>query len=261
MLKLALTVKWISGLLLSLLLAVGFALLAQWQVERSVVANSDTVKSFAVATNKLSNVAKPGKPFTFSELETSGQMGFLTQVETKAVLSPSGAVLVEKRFQENGTEGYWVLVPANTSEGNLFVVVGFSKSQVLANEALGNMLKQPKVAVTLVGRYLPSEAPVAKSADGNYASLSVAQLINDVVWDFKDTKTYAGFLADTTNNVYVKNVGLDQLKIGLPKTDSQVNWLSSFYAIEWTVFAGFAVFMWWRLLADSYRKQQEELLA
>jgi hypothetical protein len=47
----------------------------------------------------------------------------------------------------------------------------------------------------------------------------------------------------------------------MPQSDSQVNWLSAFYAIEWTVFAGFAVFMWWRLLADAYKKQQAALLA
>jgi hypothetical protein len=51
------------------------------------------------------------------------------------------------------------------------------------------------------------------------------------------------------------------LTIGLAKSESEVNWLSAFYAIEWTIFAGFAVFMWWRLLADAYKKQQAALLA
>lgn len=33
-----------------------------------------------------------------------------------------------------------------------------------------------------------------------------------------------------------------------------MNWLNVFYALEWVVFAGFAVFLWWRLLADAHRR-------
>ena len=36
------------------------------------------------------------------------------------------------------------------------------------------------------------------------------------------------------------------------------NWLNIFYGFEWVVFAGFAIFMWWRLVADDYRRQQED---
>jgi hypothetical protein len=30
-----------------------------------------------------------------------------------------------------------------------------------------------------------------------------------------------------------------------------INWLSAFYFLEWLVFAGFAVFLWWRLVRDE----------
>ena len=68
-------------------------------------------------------------------------------------------------------------------------------------------------------------------------------------------------MALTEDNVLSSVDGVEQVTIGMPQSDSQVNWLSAFYAIEWTVFAGFAVFMWWRLLADAYKKQQAALLA
>ena len=34
-------------------------------------------------------------------------------------------------------------------------------------------------------------------------------------------------------------------------TEAQINWLSAFYAVEWTVFCGFSVFLWWRLVRDA----------
>jgi hypothetical protein len=87
--------------------------------------------------------------------------------------------------------------------------------------------------------------------------MSVAQLIN---LNPSDLPAYSGFMAVTKPNLYTKIPGVEQITIGLAKSDSQLNWLSAFYAIEWAVFAGFAVFMWWRLLADAYQKQQEALL-
>jgi hypothetical protein len=67
-------------------------------------------------------------------------------------------------------------------------------------------------------------------------------------------------MALTDENLFADIEGVEKLTVGMAQSDSQVNWLSAFYAIEWTVFAGFAVFMWWRLLADAYKKQQAALL-
>jgi surfeit locus 1 family protein len=38
----------------------------------------------------------------------------------------------------------------------------------------------------------------------------------------------------------------------------QFNWLNVFYAIEWVVFAGFAVFLWFRLVRDAFEREHEE---
>jgi hypothetical protein len=37
-----------------------------------------------------------------------------------------------------------------------------------------------------------------------------------------------------------------------------VNLLNVFYAIEWVVFAGFAIFLWYRLVRDTWEREQEE---
>ena len=48
------------------------------------------------------------------------------------------------------------------------------------------------------------------------------------------------------------------LNIGPQPPAQQVNWLNLFYSVEWVVFAGFALFIWWRLVKDDYRRDLEE---
>ncbi len=50
---------------------------------------------------------------------------------------------------------------------------------------------------------------------------------------------------------------LEPVKIGTQKTSSQLNLLSAFYFLEWMLFAGFAVFLWWRLVQDERNRLAE----
>jgi hypothetical protein len=34
-------------------------------------------------------------------------------------------------------------------------------------------------------------------------------------------------------------------------SSTEIKSLNAFYAIEWTLFAGFAVFLWWRMVQDE----------
>ena len=36
-----------------------------------------------------------------------------------------------------------------------------------------------------------------------------------------------------------------------------MNWLNVFYALEWVVFAGFAVFLWFRLVKDAVEREKD----
>jgi hypothetical protein len=53
---------------------------------------------------------------------------------------------------------------------------------------------------------------------------------------------------------------LKPLNIGPQPPAQKVNWLNLFYSLEWVVFAGFALFIWWRLVKDDYRRDLEEEL-
>ena len=262
MLKLALTARWIAALVLCLLLAVVFALLAQWQIGRTFIENASNNSWSAVKVVDLDSVAEPNSPFTFSEISLEVERTILTEVRTELTFNPSHAVLVANRIQVNGDTGYWVVVPANTKKAELFVAAGFIQGEDKAKKALSQIKKLASVQAFMPyeGRLLPSEAPAQSLGNDLYATMSVPQLINTELDEGSKTPTYTGFLALTNQNLYGDTDGVQELTIGMPKSDSEVNWLSAFYAIEWTVFAGFAVFMWWRLLADSYKKQQLELV-
>jgi surfeit locus 1 family protein len=41
----------------------------------------------------------------------------------------------------------------------------------------------------------------------------------------------------------------------------QLNLLNVFYAIEWVIFGGFAIYLWYRLVRDAVERDDEEATA
>jgi len=235
--------------------------MAQWQIGRTFIENAATQSWSKVEVVELESIAKPNSPFTFSEVSVIGEKTVLTKVKTEFTLDAANAVLIADRIQVNGERGYWIVVPVQTKTAILFVAAGFIENEEQAKTALAEIKKLVIVQALFpqTGRYLPSEAPVQAVQQDVYDTLSVPQLVNRD--SFQEQPVYTGFMALTESSPLSLVDGVQLLTVGMPQSDSQVNWLSAFYAIEWTVFAGFAVFMWWRLLADAYKKQQAALLA
>ncbi|MDN5667067.1 MAG: SURF1 family protein, partial [Renibacterium salmoninarum] len=50
---------------------------------------------------------------------------------------------------------------------------------------------------------------------------------------------------------------LKGISVDAQPPNQNFNWLNLFYAVEWIVFAGFSVFLWWRLVADDFRRENE----
>jgi hypothetical protein len=117
----------------------------------------------------------------------------------------------------------------------------------------------PSGTIELTGRLLPSEAPVPNvdAGAGRSSAVSVAELIN--TWE---VSSYPGFVAATSEVSAGKPLALpEQLKplnIAAQPPTQQINWLNLFYSVEWVVFAGFALYIWWRMVADDYRRGLEE---
>jgi hypothetical protein len=45
----------------------------------------------------------------------------------------------------------------------------------------------------------------------------------------------------------------------VPETESKLNMLNLFYALEWAIFGLFALYLWYRLVRDAWEGELEEL--
>ena len=241
--KVARRPQWIAGLILTLAVAAAFVLLSQWQVSRSIehatVIERDTETAVALDT-----VATPQSGVT----EVSD--GQRVRVDASYVSGDFG--LLEGR-SNGGTAGYWVTGHASTTDDSaLAIALGWAPTKDAAQSAIDILTKETPAPHELTGRYLATESPADDDFEhGQRSTMSVAALINEWV--------------DPVDSVYGGYVVLDRAPAGLTKIDSpkpvtsvELNWLNVFYAIEWVVFAGFAIYLWWRFVRDAWEREEEE---
>ena len=246
--------KWIAGLLLALAVAVVFALLGQWQLERTFTVVEPEVENEQVFV--LNQIATPGAPLTAQAANVL--------VSANIMLDQSNLYIVADRLQQSGEEvvaGYWLiansgaLLADNDKTGSLTVAIGFSESLETIEQARIELQQSmlPQAFMESTGRYLQTEAPVdAPDAAKSYlfGSLSLAQLVN--LYSSEQVESFAGFLALEADPGF----GLETIDLPPQEVGTQVNWLTLFYAVEWALFAGFAVFLWWRLVQDELLREQ-----
>ena len=248
MLQMMLRPRWVLALLLALGIAAGFALLGQWQLERAVE-QAVTVERPTEEVRPLADVAAPDGP---TKQTATGQ-----RVEVTGTFVPGDTVIVEGRLN-NGASGYWPVAHLEVTDaapGGLPVALGWAPDLETAQQAADRFDAAAGGEVLVVGRFLPSEAPVVPDdeADPNaMTTVAVAQLIN--VWaDYDDRPVYFGYVTATE-----PAAGLVAISSPPPEESVELNWLNVFYAVEWVVFAGFAVFLWYRLVRDAVEREREE---
>jgi cytochrome oxidase assembly protein ShyY1 len=234
--------RWIASLILALVIASGFAALGQWQVARSV-SDTSTIPHTTEKVVPLSTMATPQGPVSLTAAE---QM-----VSFTGTIVPGDSTILSDRLN-GGVAGYWVMEHVVVDGGaSIAVAVGWAPSAKKADAAAA-ALDTPTSAVPFVGRYLPSEPPDQGNYEqGQQVSASVAALINE--WKTPPTSVYGGYLVSST-----APAGLAVIDNPKPVDEVSVNWLNIFYAIEWAVFAVFAVFLWYRLVRDTWEREQEE---
>ncbi|MHB1171972.1 MAG: SURF1 family protein [Lacisediminihabitans sp.] len=240
--------RWIATLLLALAVAGGFAALGQWQLERGFATGTVLSRTTETAV-PLSSMAQPQSPVT------DAANGQTVTVRGSWV---SGDYLVLSDRLNGAASGYWVVghLAADAGTGRpvgLAVALGWVPTEADATSALTNLDSAPGRTVTVTGRYLPSEAPQDTNFEKSKVStLAVSALIN--VWHTVDTGgVYGGYLV-----IHEPVGGLRLIDSPVPTTDVSPNALNLFYAAEWVVFAGFAIFLWYRLVKDAWEREQEE---
>ena len=229
--------RWIAALLLALGVAAGFAALGQWQLARSIAAPVADVSSTETPA-ALTSVATPDVPVTDPEL---GHM-----ITTTATLVPGDFVVLIDRLNF-GAAGFWLVGHATTSGGDLAVALGWAPTRAAALAAE----QDAAIRTPLVGRYLPSESPDQPGVEkGKDSAASVPALINQ--WSTLGDSVYGGYVVAKT-----PPAGLDRIDSPAPTQELGLNWLNLFYALEWAIFAGFAIYLWYRLVKDQLEKEND----
>ncbi|MFQ4150054.1 SURF1 family protein [Arthrobacter sp. LAPM80] len=250
--------KWIAALVFALAVCAVLVLLSQWQFSRSLQRDV-APPSVTEKVQPLLETIEPGKPMLG---DTEGQL-----VTASGHFDATKQVLVPSRLQD-GKVGYWV-VTAFVVDGAVPPAGVAATREVVIPVARGwaptpdNPPAAPVGTVKIDGRLLNSEGPELKKdlPAGQVDAVSSAELTN--IWS---VTTYSAFVISYSETLDGHAVGASTqagalVPITVTATDqnSKVNWLNIFYSIEWAVFAGFAVFLWWRLVADDYRRDQDEL--
>jgi hypothetical protein len=247
--------KWIFGLFLALAIAAVFALLGQWQLERSFTEVEP--EDLSQAPLVLIDSEKPGAPLT--------PIAANKRVKADLMLDTQNVFIVANRLQRTNDEvvsGYWVIANAGVlledgdSTASLSVGIGFAESLSLAETARAELMEsiQAQAFLEQTGRYLQTEGPIALADPTKpylLESFSLAQLVN--LYEGENVNSLAGFMVLNADPGF----GLERIVIAPPEAGTQVNWLTLFYALEWALFAGFAVFLWWRLVEDARIREQQ----
>jgi surfeit locus 1 family protein len=227
------TPRWIAALALALAIAGSFAALGQWQLDRSVE-NVQVVEIDTETAVPLPQIAEPGSGVT------DAQQGRTVSVTGRLV--PGDFVVLTDRNDGSGDRGTWLVGHLVTDDGtSLAVALGWS-SQAEPTTA------DPDRA-EWVGRYLPTEEPQSSDFEaGERSALSVPELVN--LWA-DPGPVYGGYL------VLAEPVaGLEAIRADAPQREVTLNWLNVFYAIEWVLFAGFAIYLWYRLVRDAVERAE-----
>jgi surfeit locus 1 family protein len=245
--------RWILALLLAIGIACGFAALGQWQVDRAISNAAPISDLDSESPVPLTSIAQPSTGLTPA---ADGQM---VTVTTRPV--PGDAEILGGRLN-GGESGWWVIGHTRTdADGerpiDLVLAYGWSADRANAQAVADELNADGSSAdVEITGRLVANEGPELPP-DGadpqTLTTLSLAALVNR--WSDVSPDVYEGYVV-----VAEPATGLEPIDSPERTQDVSLNWLNVFYAIEWVVFAGFALYLWFRLVKDAWEREREEAI-
>jgi cytochrome oxidase assembly protein ShyY1 len=250
--------RWIGVLLIALAMAAGFAYLGKWQLTRAVEARQ-VGPQITETTHPLEKVLAPGTAIA------NDRVGQLVTVDVRTV--PSDYVLIQDRDNNSGRRGWWVVAHGIVSDGadagaHLAVARGFTPSRSTALAEQRRLEASAPERMRLSGRIQPTDPPEQPedSLEGNppmMKDIAVAILINHWSRLGAQPRIFEAYLV-ARNHV---PGALTRIYAPPPLQQKSIDWLNAFYAAEWAVFAGFAVYLWYRLTKDAWEREVEDLEA
>jgi surfeit locus 1 family protein len=237
--------RWIAALVLALAIAGGFAALGQWQLARSFESGAAPVEQ-TESVVALDTVSTPQQPVAAI---ATGQL-----VTVDATFVAGDYIVLSDRFNDvNSAPGFWVVGHGIAADGaSVAIALGWTPTEGAASAAIDGLERSAPDGV-VTGRYLPTESPQESDfEEGKRSALAVPELVN--LWGQAPAGVYGGYVVSDD-----APSGLEKIDSPRPLSEVSLNLLNVFYAIEWVVFAGFAVFLWYRLVRDTWEAEGEAL--
>jgi surfeit locus 1 family protein len=240
--------RWLALLALVLVLASGMARLGQWQWDRA--------QEQGRRQNERAATSRPAVPLS-SLLRP--QQSFTNQVSDRPVTvtgrwDPSHQLLVADRYLSD-QRGWWVLTPLVIDDGPIAGAVAVVRGWVRsAQDAAASPGMLPSGPVDLSGVLRPGEPPIDREPgvgsglpDGQIDGVDLTQLVQR--WPHR---LITGYLVVTEQRPAPTGAALSAVPPTAPGSRS-LAWQNLSYALQWFLFAGFGLFMWWRLVRDDHR--------
>jgi hypothetical protein len=235
--------KWITGLLVALAVAAVFSLLMQWQLSRTF--NTVGVSVEESAPRPLAELIVPNQPI---DKPVYDRLAIF-----ESTIDSENSFIVGGRLQldaDGSTRtGYWLVANSLVQDASLTLAIGFSEDLDAAKQA---QQKLQSVEISAIGYVQPSE-PVRASADADFDSVALGQLIN--IYSQEPIASYPAYLILQSGFDHE----LESITIGIRQQEIEINWLTAFYAVEWAFFALAAFYLWWRLVMDERARESEAL--
>jgi cytochrome oxidase assembly protein ShyY1 len=248
--------RWIGALVFALAIAAAFAALGQWQLARAI--DSGTVVQRPTETTvPLTKAATPNGPVRTASV---GQLVTFT-----GAFEPKDYHLIADRLN-HGATGWWVVAHVTLAEPDaagkkveLAVARGWAHTKSQADAAIAQLSAQRASNQSVIGRLIPSESPTAPTPGADprvMTDMSTAALFN--LWrGVDDSDVYSGYVVEHGT----PPAGLTAIYSPPPSEEVTIDWLNVFYAAEWAIFAGFAVFLWYRVVRDAWERENEDAAA
>ncbi|HEY6932296.1 MAG TPA: SURF1 family protein [Marmoricola sp.] len=163
---------------------------------------------------------------------------------------PAGTVYVSGR-QHHGQRGYWAVTPVQVGRSAMPVVRGWTSRPGAP---------RPHGTVQVTGWLEPSEGQGEADVDPRdpvITSMRIASLVEHVPADL-----YSGFVIGHHVSTGTATAGL--ATVHPPPSEKVSIWtgLRNFlYAVQWWIFGGLAVFIWWRWCRDQLEAEDRQATA
>lgn len=248
MYRFLLTPRW-WGINVFVLLAIPFCVfMGSWQLSRFEERMADHDRATSKTATDSRDAARPLAELLPVDKETSGEQATARGRYGKQLLVPGREV--------DGQRGYYVLTLLRTDSGEALPVVrGWLPGDADASKAPA----APGGEVTVTGALQASEQPGENGVSaqgglpaGQTSAISAASLVNLVSYD-----VYDAWVTLNRGDSGMKAVPA----AAAPDTGLNLKAFQNLgYTGEWFVFAGFVVFMWFRLVRREIEFQRDAAL-